>query len=128
MVIAYSWAGQDTGFIMPTLHDENGTYGGNFMWIVYQEFILTSFFMLTVQYVKNIGVTSDGVLGPFTVALTIFTLGNSGGPFSGGSMNPSVSISMLTLPALVDYEGQTYAEYLPAYLIGEFLAAIAIGF
>ena len=70
------------------------------------------------------GPTSDGILGPLTVALTIFTLGNSGGPFSGGSMNPCVSITMLTFQSFVATEGQTtYVNYLAAYVIGELLAS-----
>mmetsp|Transcript_42426 Transcript_42426/g.40676 ORF Transcript_42426/g.40676 Transcript_42426/m.40676 type:complete len:90 (+) Transcript_42426:463-732(+) len=70
------------------------------------------------------GPTNDGILGPLTVALTIFTLGNSGGPFSGGSMNPCVSVTMLTFQSFVATEGETtYVNYLGAYVIGELLAS-----
>mmetsp|Transcript_32806 Transcript_32806/g.32029 ORF Transcript_32806/g.32029 Transcript_32806/m.32029 type:complete len:113 (+) Transcript_32806:447-785(+) len=84
--------------------------------------------MISVLYVKKIGPTSDGILGPLTVALTIFAVGNIGGPYSGGSANPAVSISMIAFHSFIAIPGErTYVEYLLAYLIGEALAAGAAG-
>mmetsp|Transcript_45637 Transcript_45637/g.33373 ORF Transcript_45637/g.33373 Transcript_45637/m.33373 type:complete len:229 (+) Transcript_45637:94-780(+) len=125
LAIAYSWAGDSMGLLIPTLNPDN-SYISNFLWLLYIEFVLTLFLMISIQYVKNMGPTGDGVLGPLTVALTIFTLGNDGGPFSGGSMNPAVSTCLISFQAFIATSDEvTYMNYLVAYVLGELLASCA---
>ena len=92
--------------------------------------VLCTFLFVTVILVvkgKETNLTSDGVVGALTVALTLFGLIMAGGKF-GAAYNPAVGLSV-TLWGYKQLDAAYILHYMYAYTVGPLLGgALAGGF
>ena len=83
------------------------------------EAIFTFILVSTVLFVKYRTVTSttDGMLSNLTVALSIYICIRMAGPLSGGGINPTIAVAILTTDKMVGFTFANGIHFLP-YVLG----------
>ena len=92
------------------------------------EIIFTFVFVLTILVIKtdSSAPTSDGGIGAFTVAITLYTCILNGGAVSGACYNPAVGLSVIIMFTIrVD---SSTMKYLWLYLAGPAIGGAVAGF
>lgn len=93
--------------------------------------LFTWILVSTVLFVKyrKVSSTNDGMLSNLTVALAIFVTVSMSGPITGGGLNPTFGMALISSDMLVK---DSYPEkidpvhplYLISYIIGPFLGGV----
>jgi len=95
-----------------------------FTWI-----LVTS--ILFVKY-RNVTATSDGMLSNLTVGLAIYVTVSMSGPITGGALNPTFGLALISTDIIVkNYYPDKIAPVIPAfmlsYTIGPLLGGVFAG-
>lgn len=131
MFISIGFLGSDHTFaLVPAGNNKN--YSLDYMlYLLLIEAFFTMVFVSTVLFVKyrRVSATSDGMLSNLTVAIALYVCVRMAGPLSGGGLNPSIAIAIISTDAFqYGFDNGTshngHILFLIPYIIGPLLGGL----
>jgi Major intrinsic protein len=137
MLISIGMLGTDQTFtLVPPSEKENYAIS-NILYLLIVEAFFTMIFVSTVLFVKyrRVSATTDGMLSNLTVAIALYVCVRMCGPLSGGGLNPSIAIAIITTDSVsywIDPNSSNNGHllflfsYILGPLLGGFMAAMLL--
>jgi glycerol uptake facilitator-like aquaporin len=129
MLISIGLLGPDHTFaLVPSGNNKN--YSLDYMlYLMLIEAFFTMVFVSTVLFVKyrRVSATTDGMLSNLTVAIALYVCVRMAGPLSGGGLNPSIAIAIITTDAVQYGFGSSHNGhilFLIPYILGPLMGGL----
>lgn len=137
MIISIGMLGSDKTFTLVPPDAKANYEFGTLLYLLIVEALFTMIFVSTVLFVKyrRVSATTDGMLSNLTVAIALYVCVRMAGPLSGGGLNPSIAIAIITTDSLSYMINPLYSNngqilflfsYILGPLLGGFLAAMLL--
>ena len=130
MGIAITLLGKEKIFKLIPPDTNNTATVHNVFYLMYVEAVFTFLLVSTVLFVKyrSVTSTSDGMLSNLTVAIGIYICIKMAGPLSGGGINPTIALAILTTDKVANviddrWHAVFYVPYMLGPIIGGTIAA-----